>query len=487
MNWKDALKKLKGGKAVAGTASNGAMGDAGDSAAQSKPASSKSRPKRDLCIGLDFGTSSTKCVVRLLPVSPAWAVHLTSGAGGADPYLAPTRLWVDPEGSLSLKKKKAGAWAEELKVRLMERPWIPEAAAPGVALKARPVDLAAGYLALVLRTALDWCEANVRPKLGGAEFRWSFNLGIPVRDYDAREIKEAFEIAARTAWNLAWHGKAVDIAQAAELNDLAKKKALDAVGIEFEQIQVVPEVAAGVASYARSRKSRHGPHLFVDVGATTLDTSMFLLVDHEDGLRYTFLWADVNARLGAFRLHRRRVEEIVRLVRARFAASDPLRPIPSRATDCIPPKAEVEAIDAAFAEECLKTIGSVIYRAKLKAPTEISVPKSGPKGQIQVLQSGGGIRLPLYQEVVVEAGRRAAPGGGQGLLVRPFTVEALPRPPELEPADLADDTWQRLAIACGLSFRYEDIGDFIPPSAVDKAPLPVKKDTDSAFVGKEQI
>jgi hypothetical protein len=414
-------------------------------------------------------------------------VPLAPRANGADPYLAPTRLWVDRTGGLSLEKKTDGGWAEELKVRLMEQPWTRAAAAQGLILEARPVDLAAGYLALVLRAVFDWCQSNVLRKFGEAEARWSFNLGIPVRDYDANETKEAFEIAARSAWNMALERKPVDIGRAAQQNDRAATGALDPIGIESGQIQVVPEVAAGVASYARSPRRQHGAHLYVDVGATTLDASMFLLVELEDVLKYTFLSADVNAQQGALRLHYHRANEIGRLALARFAASDPLQPIPPRAVDCVPPQADVEAIDAAFIDECAKTVGRVVYQAKLKAPGDISVPKTGPKGCVQVLQSGGGIHLPLYQEVICEAGRRAASSGKQGLCVRPFRVDGVPRAEELEPADLPDDTWQRLTIACGLSFRFEDIGEFIPPSAVERAPPPVKKDTDSTFIGKDQV
>lgn len=474
MNWKDALKKLKQGRGGAGPAKKEEESKGAETASVAPPARGKTPATRDLCIGLDFGTSSTKCVVRLLPSAPAWAVPLGGEGKKQDPYLAPTQLWVALDGTLSLKKKGAGGWAEELKVRLMEAPWAEVTAATGLDVQARPVDLAAGYLALVLRSVFDWFERSVQPVLGAAKPRWSFNLGIPARDYDAAEIKSAFAVAARTAWNLAHGGDPISVARAAELNDQALRGGLKSIGIDEAMIDVVPEVAAGVASYARSPQRQAGPHLFVDVGATTLDTSMFLLVESEDGLKYTFLWADVDSALGAFRLHRHRADEIGRLALARFAAADPLKPIPLTAKDCIPPLAEVEGIDTGFAERCVKKVCSVVYQAKLKAPTEISVRSEGPPGVVQVLRSGGGIRLPLYQEVVRQAGVRVAPGGGLGLIVCPFRIEALPRPDELQPAELPEDTWQRLAIAYGLSFRSEDIGEFIPPSAVDAAPIGTK-------------
>jgi hypothetical protein len=254
-----------------------------------------------------------------------------------------------------------------------------------------------------------------------------------------------------------------------------------------EMVSVIPEVAAGVTTYARSPQRRMGAHLFVDVGATTLDTSVFLLNKSEDGLRYAFLSADVDSHLGAIRLHRYRADRLGQLVYARFAASDPLNPIPPTAQDCIPPPAAVEGVDECFRDQCIKKIVKVVWEAKMKDPAGMSVPDRGTVEPIQILLSGGGVQLPLFQEAVHETGKRTAPGGRAGLRVRPFQEAPIPRPADLRAPNLSDADWQRLGIAYGLSFSAEDIGEFIPPSAVDVMPLPQRKSWGDGFIDKDQV
>ena len=73
----------------------------------------------------------------------------------------------------------------------------------------------------------------------------------------------------------------------------------------LEQVDVVPEIAAEVVGYARSKHRREGLHVMVDVGASTIDICGFVLhaADGEDGDQYHLLTALVK-RLGLHELHR---------------------------------------------------------------------------------------------------------------------------------------------------------------------------------------
>lgn len=489
-DWREKLKEIK--RSLVGAAQEPPVASSptkAPSPGDGRPTENRPLAPRYVCLGLDFGTSSTKAVARLLPSGPAFAIPFEGIASADHPYLAPTRLAVAAGGMLTLSMQNGIGWVEDLKVRLMEAPWQSAPIFAGAAVSARPADLAAGYLALILRNALGWCDKSIRPSLGAAEIAWRMNVGIPARDFDAASIKEAFLIAAVAGWDLAAAGAALDLAQAARSVDLAKDGKLTPRGIGREMIEVVPEVAAGVTTYARSPQRRIGAHLFVDVGATTLDTSMFLLNQSPDGPRYAFLSADVATDLGALRLHRFRADELGRLALARFAACDPLKPIPPTAIECVPPKEDIAALDKRFSERCVIGIGKVVAQAKQKAPKEISVPDGGPAEPIQILLSGGGIRLPLYQDAIQESGRRAAPGGGLGLRVRRFQEAPIPRP---SPSDfrapgLSDDDWQRLGIAYGLSFGFEDIGEFVPPSAISKPPPLPRRDEGERYISKDQM
>jgi hypothetical protein len=483
-DWKERLRQLKLGLRDSLRKSEKASAVAAREEQRHRP-----RQWRDLCVGLDFGTSSTKAVVRLLPTGPAYAVPLGGPTGSGVSYLAPTCLWVAPSGELSLRRSDGARRVEELKVRLMTEPWENAPPSPGLSAATRPVDLAAAYLGLALRDVLAWFGRDLRPALGPVEARWSMNVGIPVRDYDEDRVKNAFLMAARAGWRLARLPGPVSIGRTVEAVRAAQNDALSPGGVDENIIEVVPEVAAGVASYARSTQRRPGAHLFVDVGATTLDSSMFLLAEPESGLKYVFLSADVDPKLGVLQLHHYRAEELRRLVLARVDAADPLAPVPGKARDCLPKEAELSRIDEEFERECEIKLGRVVYRAKQKAPNDISEPDDRPGEAINVMVGGGGMFHSLYQEAIRKAGENAAPGGKLGLRVRRFDVVKIPRDSNLRPRDLPEEVWCRLAIAYGLSYRYEDIGEYVPPSAVPEPPRPHARDDAAAsgYIGKEQV
>jgi len=453
------------------------------------------RPRHYVCIGLDFGTSSTKAVVQVAN-GAAFAVPLSAADGEIEPYLGPTRLWVARTGATAMAESGAGAWVSALKVSLMHAPWDRVPVVEDFPIEARPVDLGAAYVAHVLRRIRSWFEREVRPQLGNAEIAWLMNMGIPARDYAAKDIHDAFLAVARAGWQLAAASGGLDVERARQEVDASRSPAYVPTGMDdADFLCVQPEVAAGVTTYVRSPQRVGGPHLFADVGATTLDTSIFLLgqptAEQAAGdLKYVFLDASVDAELGALRLHRYRAHELGRLALERFAASDPLKPIPETARKCVPADADIDRIDTRFADRCAVEVGGVISRARRKlneGDNELSVPDRGPPGSIQVLLSGGGIELPFYKDVVAEAGRRAAPGGRQGLRIRPFRIEAIPRPGNLQAPGLTDRGWRRLAVAYGLSFPYWDIGRFVPSSEVLPPPPPQRREYADAFISGDLV
>lgn len=489
MDWKEKLEQLKRNfvglekKPISGTVP--------------APADNvlKLTPERVyFCLGLDFGTSSTKAVVKMQTVARAYAVPFFPGIASEDqPYLAPTCLWVGERGAVGFVASGGGGWVEELKVRLMEKPWERAPSWLGASISARPSGLATAYVALTIREVMGWFDKHVKPTLGTVDIHWAFNLGIPARDFDAIEIKEAFHAVARAGWHIAVEGGAVTLDRAEKTVDDARANSFSPNGIDKEAVNVVPEVAAGVTAYVRSPQRQPGAHLFVDVGATTLDTSLFLLGEKEEGFNYVFLAADVDSNLGALRLHNHRATQLGQLALAKFAASNPLKPIPKTVQDCVPESAELEKIDADFTSRCLNSIGSVIARAKRKAPQDMSVPDEGhfktrvDVGAIRVLRSGGGMHLPLYYEAIDEVGVRVAPGGKLGLRVKPLRSIDLRTPVGLDAPGLEDSDWSRMAIAYGLSFPIDDIGTFVPPSKVSDPESPRHKDDGDNFISKDQV
>jgi len=482
MDWKEKLKQLGLGLGTS------------DTKPVSKVTPSPAVKRVYFCLGLDFGTSSTKAVIKMQTVDTAYAIPFFPGIASADlPYLAPTRLWVDEHEILGYQQTNSGGWIEDLKVRLMEKPWDSAPAWSGAMITATPAGLATAYVALTIREVMNWFNKQVKPTLGAVDINWSFNLGIPARDFDAKEIKDAFFSVACAGWNIAAEGNVISLNRAETAVEAAHLNSLSLIGIEKESVNVVPEVAAGVTSYVRSSQQRAGAHLFVDVGATTLDTSLFLLSEKGGEFQYTFLSADVDSNLGALRLHKHRAKQLGELALAKFAASNPLQPIPQTAQDCVPNSTELLQIDTDFTNLCLISIGSVIARAKRKAPNDLSVHDNGtlqPKvynESIRVLRSGGGMNLPLYSVAIDEVGIRVAPGGKLGLRVKPLETINLIMPDGLNAPGLDNINWSRMAIAYGLSFPFDDIGTFIPPSEVDEPDIPEKVDIQKNLITKDHM
>ena len=302
----------------------------------------------DLVIGLDFGTSSTKVVVRS-PFVRSRAVAVSWPIGNGDRgYLLPTLLYQARQGQFSLDASERGKGQGDLKVNLMDHP-------RDVTARAQ----AAAYLGLTLRTARRRFLATQRKYYGSFRIRWALNLGIPSAGYDDEECRGAFRAVAQTAWalslrpDLPMEGGAV--------------AALGAAGRDSAvQIDVVPEIAAEVVGYARSRHRREGLHVMVDVGASTVDICGFVLHARDGDDRYELLTALVE-RLGVRELHLRRMGAIkaagVRLRPSVPVSLDSFAAIPDSASgymdredSCGPLRDELNRVDGDYVQNCANAL-----------------------------------------------------------------------------------------------------------------------------------
>jgi len=435
----------------------------------------KTEPKRYIGIGLDFGTSCTKVVIALRIPRSAEGVPFDGLAPNDSPYLLPSKVWVDRNGRFALTPSGMGEWLKDTKVELMRHPWEPLANDLGLSIRA--VDAVAAFIGLVLQCAQRWFLKEKAVLLGSNELVWELNVGLPARNYDEATIRDAFRSAAIAGWELA-QGREIDLKLATLAVDRAGAGTTPQ-GIHSDQIQVIPEVAAEVTGYSRSDQRRYGPHLLVDIGATTLDTCLFLLTDSGVQNRYAMLAADVRSDLGAFELHRHRVNSLSRYAQSKLSAADAMPLIPETVDDYIPAEIDLLNFDAEFQEKCTVAAGKTSAAAKRKDPRGLTNPHTNSLGQlksesmhheIRVFVCGGGGRMKLYREAMDEAGRRAGPGGKQGQNMLPFVKVpgGLPFPADLSAPKIPKQDYDRLAVAYGLSYSADDIGIFIPPSDISE-------------------
>lgn len=427
----------------------------------------------DLVLGLDFGTSCTKAVVRSPFALRARAAAVRWPSGNAEgPYLLPTVLYETSSG-YELKPRDATRETHtRLKVALMDDPGSRDA-------RVR----AAVYLGLALRSARRWFLDSQREAYGGARLRWALNLGIPSAGYDDERVREAFRAVAGAAWQLSLRQATPTFDEAACVLSEAEKETHSQ-----EPINVVPEIAAEVAGYARSKHRREGLHVMFDVGASTIDICGFVLHSDEaqNGDRYSLLTALVEP-LGLHELHSRRQSVVAdaneRLCPGAAATPSPMGAIPGAGRAYVDdPKQSLcgalDRVDRTYTSECKAAILTVLVALRQRRDPNAPLWKSG----LPVFAGGGGGRFGLVKKALDASHRYLV----ENVVKQGIKQRCLPELALSNSDDVPEEMVGRLDVAFGLSLDSFDIGEIVPPHRIKDVPaLPMRPKRDA--VGKEQV
>ena len=227
--------------------------------------------KTEAIIGLDFGTSCCKVIVRFpwLAGSPAYPVQFDVDEG-CPLFLATEIHYESASGELRLQPFSGSEKQEGLKLAVWKRPE-----------EENSKEFVVGYLALVMKHAKDWVRKENQEDLGQFDdFDWSVNVGIPSNGFDGPEW-EVFRDVATAAWELACTRRKITVKSA--------RRALSGgfSGAAYGRVDLRPEVIAEVQGYCRSYMRRDGLHLMVDavamqVGAATAPAVRHTLRQHRD-------------------------------------------------------------------------------------------------------------------------------------------------------------------------------------------------------------
>lgn len=405
-----------------------------------------------LIIGLDFGTSSTKLIVRLPyePGEPTIAIpapiHCRSGR---HPYLWQTVLWVGADGSFSPWPENGAQTLHSLKQGTIQEGINRSISGLGTGLLVTRAEAAVGYLAFAIRYVRGWLLRN-RPELfRGRRPLWFVNLGMPTASYDDPKLATAYRRIAAAALQLARIDGPVTVEAARLLlNDRAvveaslSEEAAGALGVS-----IIPEAAAEMTGFAKSARNAPGLYLLVDVGAMTLDVCMFRLNRNgEEGDLYSFMAAQVRP-LGVDAFHW-------------FWAMGKTKP--------------------EFVQQCDYALRSVVWDTK--RDRDPSADNWKPGHDVPVFLAGGGAENPLHRKRVLSLGpwlKKHAHNDGIRLL-------DLPVPGGIElPEPLAD--FSRMAVAWGLSYAPTDIGRIQPMRDIEDITPAVALDLESRFISKDHV
>lgn len=384
-------------------------------------------------IGLDFGTSSTKVVVRfyyedekLCYAVPAPRHCLSDN----DKYLWQTVCWLRPKDGMLLAWPEIGALEiKSLKQGIVGGSGAEKAVeAPNGQSSVTREEAAIGYLAYVIRYAKGWMMLNHPELFRKRKPIWFVNVGLPATHHDTPRISQRYRGVVAAAFALANSSLPVsNLAIEAILQEPQIQSAIASLeGAENLGISITPEVAAEIAGFAKSTNRADGLYLMVDVGAMTLDVCAFNLVSRaEDGDRYSLLATEIRP-LGA---------------------------------DALPWFEKEGKTKEGFREQCDWALRIPIWLTRRKRD-----PNSrafSPDQSLPVFTAGGGAKNGLHKDCIK----------GLDFWLKEYVrnmgvnIQSLPVPDILRRQGF--QSVDRIAVAFGLSYPPNELAEVVKPTQIE--------------------
>lgn len=428
-------------------------------------------------IGLDFGTAFSKCVLRDTRQEPSRATLVKFRHNGENPYLVPSEVYFEDNvlfTPLDLDARVPVQSIGHLKMALYATvrghrsdPWLlgvaqhwPEDSEEELDRKVET--LVVLYLAALIRHSLATLKAQL-PDFGEVKGDLcAVNMAVPVAHAQDAAVEEAFRDCLNRAWRLA---------QCSADGQLPISECIKKVGelrpSESEQFfcSIYPEVSANVQAFIQSRAGFEGLFLFVDVGAGTVDASVFIYWPHPGNEKPLSYFAADVIPLGSSQIEIRAAAAVTRVLQDQFRWCKEELPHQSKLTIDLSEKLEEteKALEAELVEKVGRTAG--IARGKIVAPDRAGVHQWR---RLRILMGGGGSAAPMYS---------AAARGSFATWNFTPGLSSLPIPTDLEwPTEISDKAslFRRVSVAYGLSFDRTTLQDHRYPDEVSPLPEQVR-------------
>ena len=434
---------------------------------------------RELVVGIDFGTSCVKVVIGDKGASKAYAVPFLD-APGVKAYLLPSRIF-ENSGTFSLSS--GTDVHRDLKLRFLANP-----------TSSHLQETLVGFLALVIRRCRAWLFAAHADTLANRNILWKLVLGRAVDRVENDQVGILMADILHAAWIVA--GTGGEVGRGACSQALAKHRSGQTVD-DPPEVSVVPELAAQIYGFVKSRQfdpKAKNLYLFIDVGAGTVDVSMFRVKPNEYGTWDFSLFTSIVEPNGAMNLHRARLDwwrqQLLKLSGAKSkdlqgkietlkAPTEQTQPIPEKYTGYfkgvqVQYSGGAQSPDDAFYMNRLvaQVRGQGVHRtvqSKIVGKVDLD--------QLPFFLCGGGARLPLYRNIA-----SALNSATEFKWLKAHRRE-LGKPGELEAPGLAEVDYDRLSVAFGLSFV--DVGNVAVAQAMPSIEQQSKVDWRSGYTDKD--
>jgi hypothetical protein len=347
-------------------------------------------------------------------------------------------------------------------------------------------EFATAYVALVLRYVRLWFLQTQAKIFNRFKLQWHFNIGIPSPGYGDDDKRNLYRDLAIAAWRLSCQNEKISLQGARSvLSDRTKN--ISEQSIHIENINVIPEVAAEVVGYARSRARDPGLHVLIDIGASTLNIASFNLYEKDGSDFYSFLTADLKF-LGAYKCHIERINAIHQQLNGWLneisLENDLIKPVPPALEAYIPSPETLKLssereINKEFTTECSKIINTTVKALRTRRDPNSERWKSG----LPIFLCGGGKHIDIYQKIINDLNN----WWQKHTETKGFIIKELPKPDNFNADEFDQSEYHRFAVAYGLSFPYDDIGELVlvPPDDKINIDRSSKFDED-AYVSKDK-
>lgn len=444
----------------------------------------------DVVLGLDFGTSTVKAVIRDT-ARRAFAVPFVRH----DPdnqYLLPSRIF-EFRGAYQLQR--AGTAHRSLKLSVI-----------GAGAGTDEFGRAVAFLALVIRYARGWLLASHADVYARAKLNWAVNIGLPAANYQDKAMADRFRAIATGALLLASKNeKVITTSLATRHYELGRQvvRQTGGMGVGGEvqtaagTVDVVPEIAAQVHGFVQStRFDPKAPNIFmmIDVGAGTVDASIFHARRESGGRQGFVCFGNTVEQNGAMNLHRERVRwfrDKFRKISSPNAAAekeldkleqptDRLVAIPESVKDyfagiALRFDASSENPDEGFFmrrywKQVFGDTLSAVRNRKLREEQFFGLP---------TFLAGGGARMNYYERLVRQLNNNPN--------VRWARIDRVPLeiPHGLVAPSLRQSDFDRLSVAYGLSFVQ--LGKYVRAQDVPDLPQERASDYYDKYISKDQM
>lgn len=327
------------------------------------------------------------------------------------------------------------------------------------------------YLARLFTTTKQKIENELQKEFAiDVDPKWTVNLAVPETYISESPIAQTFREVLRTAWFMSdvfdVEPQLVDRTKLFECYVAAREYACESLEILDDATfgcSLYPEIGGEVASIVMPRTSEEGLYAFVDVGAGTVDASVFRYFRDGSAIERPPFAAAVSKDLGASQIELQGSKCTYQGVKYNVGdlkrIKEGYRGFTAEEKKEYAPHVKImRHVSKQLRPKLQDFLEAVFGHARHKEPGIVNQ-------KIRLVLGGGGSGLATYQK----AAQAAFTSKSKVAPVEP-EITVLRKPDDFSMSPLPEADFHRFAVAYGLSYPFEDL----PKPILTKEVLPVQ-------------